>query len=214
MKVDDRRLPRPIGGERSWKGSNSAAPSGQQPLGNLSFPGMDNLIEPQGSVPPPPQGPGGNWLGNMYGGGGNQMQAPQQGPPPPMARNDRGGGNNVLGRRFIEEMDTNRMLELQQVIILNNLEYTMSANFVFFLQMFDGQQRMMNGGNGGGGLPPMMHMGHPPPPPQGMFPFGMDHIEQQHAPPPPMPKLDQGWDSHMLMDDKHMVSTLKVFLFV
>ncbi len=78
--------------------------------------------------------------------------------------------------------------------------------------MYDGQQRLMNGGNNAI-PPPMMHMQNnsqpPPHPGSGMFPFGLDHVDQptqqqqQHG----VPKLDQQWDPHLLMDDnKHLVN--------
>lgn len=82
--------------------------------------------------------------------------------------------------------------------------------------MYDGQQRLMNGGNV---VPPMMHMQNslPPQPPHnhpsgGMYPFGLEqHMEppQQH-----IPKLDQQWDAHLLMDDKHLVSYSRNTIFV
>jgi hypothetical protein len=61
---------------------------------------------------------------------------------------------------------------------------------------------MMNGG----GVPPMMHMSNAPPPPPNahMYPFGLEHMDQQHN----IQKLEQPWDSHLLMDDKHLVMNL------
>lgn len=119
MKMDDRRLPRPIGGERTWKGSGtgSSGHGGGGVGGNMPFSGMDGLEQ----APPPS-----NWLSGMY--GSNQGPQPQQGfpgsggnqgqgLPHPQQRigGDRGG--NVMGRRYMDEIDANRILELQQVCI-------------------------------------------------------------------------------------------------
>lgn len=79
--------------------------------------------------------------------------------------------------------------------------------------MFDGQ-RLMNGGNN---VPPMMQMNNSLHQQQhtnvqgGMFPYGMEHMEQPHN----VPKLDQ-WDAHLLMDEKHLVSIfskIRIYLF-
>lgn len=107
MKVD--RLPRPIGGERTWKGSSSS--SGQQAVGggvggggvNLPF-AMDGLD------------PAAGWLG-MYGSSNQQQGFPtgaNQGlpHPPRVGGGDRGG----IGRRYMEDLDANRILEMQQQV--------------------------------------------------------------------------------------------------
>jgi hypothetical protein len=107
MKVDDRRLPRPIGpigGERMWKGGSGVASSG----------GGHFTDEPP---PPPPQMS--NWLG-MY---GSSNQQPQGGFPPQQQQQrgigDRSGGN-VMGRRYMDDVDANRILEMQHVRFIFN----------------------------------------------------------------------------------------------
>ncbi|XP_035703978.1 ankyrin repeat domain-containing protein 17 isoform X5 [Folsomia candida] len=176
MKVD--RLPRPIGGERTWKGSSSS--SGQQAVGggvggggvNLPF-AMDGLD------------PAAGWLG-MYGSSNQQQGFPtgaNQGlpHPPRVGGGDRGG----IGRRYMEDLDANRILEMQQ-------------------QMYDGQQRQQQLMNGVNQIPQMMHMQNPlpPQPPGGMYPYGLEHMDQQQQ--HQIPKLEQQWESHLLMDDKHV----------
>jgi len=114
----DGRLPRPIGGERAWKNAGSNPGGGS--LNNMApFSTLDCLEsgQPIQSTPPHP-GQGQGWLGPVYG------------PPQPFipvsnqnqnsgihGNHQRGGGDarNFLGRRFIEEMDVNRIAELQQV---------------------------------------------------------------------------------------------------
>jgi hypothetical protein len=111
MKVDERRLPRPIGGERSWKGSSSnSAMGGGGGGGNIPFSGMDG---------PEPPSPATNWLG-MYNTSGQQGfgSSGNQGIPQQQRGGDRGG--NLLSRRYIEDLDANnRILELQQQQVRN-----------------------------------------------------------------------------------------------
>ncbi|ODM95490.1 Ankyrin repeat and KH domain-containing protein mask [Orchesella cincta] len=226
-KMDDRRLPRPIGGERAWKQSSGSGggPQGVNAgglatsMGGLPPFSMSPLdcIE-SGALPqsmgvpssggnpigPQQQGPAGPpWMNlNPYmnaspsagtSGGFPSVSQGQQPPPPPGHMNQgshgppgsRAGGSsnaemrNILGSRFLNELDVNRMTELQK-------------------QVFEGQYGFLNGAN----LHPLL-MQNAPHPQQPMYsPYGLEHLEQpQHN----LPKVDQHstWDTQaLMMEDK------------
>jgi hypothetical protein len=128
---------------------------------------------------------GSNWMGlyassnpTQFPGGLTMPQGPPHAnvnatnPPLPSRGNETRG---FLGRRFIDEMDPNRMMEIQQ--------------------MYDG--RVMNGG----GVPPanMMHMAPGAP----LYPFGLEDHQSQHLAKVDQHNNSWGDNSHMLMDDKH-----------
>lgn len=79
------------------------------------------------------------------------------------------------------------------------------------MQMYDGQQRQQQLMNGVNQIPQMMHMQNPlpPQPPGGMYPYGLEHMDQQQQ--HQIPKLEQQWESHLLMDDKHVVRFIYLF---
>ena len=141
--MDDRRLPRPIGGERAWKAAGSTGGSlNITPFTMLDCLDTNQLPQPiqiQSSHPIPNVqghnlGPHGNhqgqqpqpWLGMYPSSTPQQPQFPANNPPPPQhlgshgpqappnARDNRG----FLGRRFVEEVDPSRLLEMQQVSLI------------------------------------------------------------------------------------------------
>jgi len=141
---EDRRLPRPIGGERASK-NNAGSGGGQYgpPLTSMPpFSTLDCLDSNQLPQPisiqqqqPPHHGQGGNsWMnsGSMYGitnppfPGNNQQGLSQHsnvnsihGPHTQQRGSDT---RNFLGRRFMEDLDpASRMMELQQVPYLQRL---------------------------------------------------------------------------------------------
>ena len=108
--MEDRRLPRPIGGERAWK--NTGNTGGNIPPAFAPFATLDCLDTPP-HLPQPiiaPQIPkvhGGHnmchggqqqpWLG-MYGSSNQQPQGyPSNNPPPPIQGPNRDGRNNYQG---------------------------------------------------------------------------------------------------------------------
>jgi len=131
MKMEDRRLPRPIGGERSWKASGTG-------LGSL---GQYSQLDLDPSLPLPPamsqnmnssgSQQGNSWIG-MYGSGnsthsqgGSGFNTPsQQGQHlfnmnsnVPLRGNGGGAGDvrNFLGRRLTED-DPSRLFDYPQQV--------------------------------------------------------------------------------------------------
>jgi hypothetical protein len=141
MKLDqDRRLPRPIGGERNYnKGSGGGGiGSGMPPYNTLdgldcgqaiapggsgnAGPGMNSWAGPSpvgglvgmyGAATPPATSQPQMHGGGMGGGGHGPLSGPPQGPP---RVGDRGGNNVYNNRRLMEDMDAGRMYELQQQV--------------------------------------------------------------------------------------------------
>jgi hypothetical protein len=134
MKSEDRRLPRPIGGERAWKNSGTGLGgnmSNLTPFSTLDCLDSSQLPQPISLQQQTQQhhGQGAtSWIGSVYSVSAPQQQYPgvnqQQQPSQhsnvntvhgPHTQQPRADARNFLGRRFMDDVDQNRVMELQQV---------------------------------------------------------------------------------------------------